>query len=67
MSLGVTGQLSAQVTASGTETQVNTTTANSQQRPDVAMDTSGNYVVVWEDFGADEFGHIHLEMFPCSS
>jgi hypothetical protein len=32
---------------------VNTTTANSQSRPDVAMDADGDFVVVWED---NQFG-----------
>ncbi len=43
----------AQLSVVGVETRVNSTTANSQQRPETAMDTSGNYVVVWEGFGSD--------------
>ncbi|MEM6804667.1 MAG: hypothetical protein AAF696_24940, partial [Bacteroidota bacterium] len=46
----------AQITASGTETQINTTSNLSQQKPDVAMDSTGNYVVVWESFGTDGSG-----------
>lgn len=37
-----------QLTAIGTEVQVNTTTVNKQQNPDVAINNSGDYVVVWE-------------------
>jgi hypothetical protein len=43
----------AQVVTTGSETLVNTTTANSQQNPAVAMDTAGNYIVVWESFAED--------------
>jgi beta-lactam-binding protein with PASTA domain len=43
----------AQVVTTGSETLVNTTTANSQQNPAVAMDTAGNYIVVWESFEED--------------
>ena len=41
-----------------TEIQVNTTTANAQGNPSVAMDTAGNIVVVWESYGqdADDYG-----------
>ena len=42
-----------QLTGIGVETIVNSTTVNSQQQPETAMDTSGNYVVVWESFGSD--------------
>ena len=45
--------LYAQVTPVGPETQTNTTTANNQQNPAVAMDTAGNYVAVWESLGTD--------------
>ncbi len=38
----------ANVLASGSEFQVNTTTISVQREPDVAMDADGNYVVVWE-------------------
>jgi len=34
--------------AQGAEFRVNTTTADNQQYPDVAMDAGGNFVVVWE-------------------
>ena len=37
----------SQISTSGSETIVNTTTANDQKEPAVAMDSSGNYVVVW--------------------
>ena len=42
--------------ALGSETQVNVTTANEQREPDVAMDASGNYVVVWTSDGQDGSG-----------
>lgn len=46
---------------------VNSTTANSQQNPDVAADTSGNYVVVWESFGQDGDGYgIYMQRFNSS-
>lgn len=37
--------------AQGSETQVNTTTASSQNEPDVVALTGGGYVVVWRDDG----------------
>ncbi|MDA0589471.1 MAG: hypothetical protein O2820_13565 [Planctomycetota bacterium] len=40
--------------ASTARFQVNTTTAGTQFRPDVAMDASGNFVVVWQ--GGDDGG-----------
>ena len=40
----------------GGEFQVNTTTASSQGFPSVAMDSAGNFVVVWESFGQDGSG-----------
>lgn len=43
-------QIHAQLAADGGEVQVNTTSANSQRNPAVAMDTAGNYVVVWETY-----------------
>jgi hypothetical protein len=39
--------------ASGVEFQVNSYTDNSQNQPHVAMDPSGNFVVVWDDDGRD--------------
>ena len=47
--------LSAQITTSGSETKANTTTTNSQQHARVAMDGSGNYLIVWESDEQD--GH----------
>ncbi|NHZ73472.1 MAG: hypothetical protein GWP16_03265 [Nitrospirae bacterium] len=43
----------------GGEFQVNSYTTDSQYRPSVAMDTDGDFVVVWESlgsFGSDTFG-----------
>ncbi|MEO1521001.1 MAG: Calx-beta domain-containing protein [Cyanobacteria bacterium J06633_2] len=37
----------------GNEFRVNTTTANAQDSPSVAVDAQGNYVVVWESFDQD--------------
>ena len=49
---------SAQILAYGAETIVNTTTAGNQSDPAIAMDASGNYVVVWasEDQDGEDFG-----------
>ncbi|MEM8601472.1 MAG: T9SS type A sorting domain-containing protein [Bacteroidota bacterium] len=40
----------------GPEFQVNTTTAERQQKPGVAMDADGDFVVIWESFGQDGDG-----------
>jgi len=40
----------------GAEFQVNTTTTNDQRDAQIAMDASGNYVVVWESAGQDGSG-----------
>src|SRR5436309_2668705 len=41
----------------GAETQVNTHTNGDQVRPQVAMDSKGDYVVVWTDYtGLDRSG-----------
>ncbi|MGF1570457.1 MAG: hypothetical protein ACFCVD_20685 [Nodosilinea sp.] len=37
----------------GDEFRVTTTTADQQENPDVAMDASGNFVVIWEGEGSD--------------
>lgn len=39
--------------AVGPEFRVNTTTANSQVHPSVAMDAAGNFMIAWESFGQD--------------
>jgi hypothetical protein len=46
-------QLTATGTALGNEFRVNTTTAGDQQRSSVAVDGSGNSVIVWESYGQD--------------
>ena len=46
----------AQIVPSGTETVVNSTTLNSQQNPQMAMDTSGSSLVVWESENEDGDG-----------
>lgn len=40
----------------GSETKANTTVTGNQQRPDVAVDEDGNFVLVWESFGEVEAG-----------
>jgi hypothetical protein len=40
-------------TAQGSQFQVNTYTTDSQGHPAVAMDSDGNFVVVWDSFGSD--------------
>ncbi len=58
--LGIYGQrFEADGTPDGTEFQVNTSTANTQIFPSVAMAPDGHFVVVWEDRGdldGDRFG-----------
>lgn len=49
-------RMQAQISPSGSETIVNTTTAGTQQNPAVAMDSSGNFIVVWESYGEDGDG-----------
>ena len=43
-------RFAADGTALGAETLVNTTTANWQQNPAIAMDAGGNFVVVWDSY-----------------
>ena len=38
----------AELVPLGNEFRINTTTAGDQDKPDVAMDAGGNFVVVWE-------------------
>ncbi|MEY4980459.1 MAG: hypothetical protein RLZZ352_2729, partial [Pseudomonadota bacterium] len=54
-------------TAVGTETQVNTTTANSQESPSVTVLTDGGYVVAWMSQYQDgsEWG-VYLQRFDAS-
>jgi len=50
----------------GLEFQVNTTTAGDQGNPAVAMDTAGNFVIVWQGAGTgDSFG-IFAQRFDAS-
>ena len=55
--VSMTNTIYAQLTPSGSETVVNSTTVNNQQRPNIAMDNSGNYVVVWESLNQDGDGY----------
>ena len=47
----------SQLTTNGSETVANTTTSNNQQRPAIAMDANGNYIVVWESQDQDGDGY----------
>ena len=47
----------AQLVTSGSETLANSTATNDQQHPKVAMDASGNFVIVWESWGTDGDGY----------
>ena len=48
----------------GAEVRANTTTANPQQKPDVAMDQDGDFVVVWEGImPTDSTGGIVMQRF----
>ena len=47
----------AQLAVSGSETTANTNTVNSQQRPAIAMDDNGNYIIVWESLEQDGDGY----------
>jgi hypothetical protein len=52
-SYGVYAQQFNSAGAPGGEFQVNTTTANSQGHPSVAMDSSGDFIVAWQSYGQD--------------
>ncbi len=52
-----TGPAWAQWTTLGSETIANSTTANDQKSPAIAMDSSSNYVMAWESFGTDGSGY----------
>ncbi|MEM0993981.1 MAG: T9SS type A sorting domain-containing protein [Bacteroidota bacterium] len=47
----------SQVSTIGAETQVNTTVANSQQNPAIAVDLNDNFVIVWESLNQDGSGY----------
>jgi hypothetical protein len=50
-------EANGQLVKTATETTVNSTITSNQQRPAVAIDNSGNYVVVWESQGQDGDGY----------
>jgi hypothetical protein len=57
LSLLFGGDAVGQATSAGSETLVNTTTANDQKRPEVAVAPNGDYVVVWmseDEDGSDQ-------------
>ena len=43
--------------AQGVEFRVNTTTANSQILPDIALDADGDFVIAWTSYGQDGSGN----------
>ena len=56
--------LYSQVSSSGSETRVNTTTANDQQRAEVAVAPNGDYVVVWQSEDEDGMDNgIYWQMY----
>jgi hypothetical protein len=53
-SLGIFGQrYTGSGTPAGTEFRINTFTTSDQLRPSVAVESSGNFVVVWKSYGQD--------------
>jgi len=56
VALFFTCALSAQTPLFGPEFQVNTFTTSNQKKPSVAIDPSGNFVVVWQSFTVDGNG-----------
>ena len=64
----VMGRLfNANGTAAGAEFRLNTTTANTQDRPVVAMDDAGNFVAVWQSAGQDgSLGGVYAQRFNAS-
>lgn len=55
---GIYGQrFTSTGTAHGAEFRVNTSTSNSQARPDVDLDGSGNFVVTWQSYLQDGDGY----------
>lgn len=57
--------LFSQITASGVEDLVNSTTINSQNNPSVSMSGDGNYVVVWESLtsGGSPISEIYFQRY----
>lgn len=49
----IKGRLVSNGEPTGSEFLINSTTANSQTKPDVAVDQDGNFVVVWESWYQD--------------
>jgi len=47
----------AETVPAGVETQVNTVTGGSQIQPQIAMDSRGDYVVVWSSYSHDGSGY----------
>ncbi len=65
---GIFGQrYAADGSAAGSEFAINTTTANIQNTPAVAMDDDGDFVVVWTSFDQDgERGGIYAQRFDAA-
>ncbi len=54
-------------TPQGLEFQINTVTDNGQRDPAVAMDQSGNFIVVWESYGQDTGSSFGIVAQPFNS
>ncbi len=52
--------------AQGGEIQVNTTTNGNQQYPDIAMDSAGNFVIVWDGQGSGDGNGIFGQRFDAA-
>ncbi len=64
---GIFAQLySANGIPQGSEFQVNTYTTDKQYRPDVAMDSEGNFVITWSGTGADDSHGIYAKRYNAS-
>jgi hypothetical protein len=50
-------------TAQGGEFLVNTTTANTQVNPSVAMDSSGNFIIAWEGNGPSDSSGVFAQRY----
>ncbi|MBU8871269.1 MAG: hypothetical protein KOO60_10445, partial [Gemmatimonadales bacterium] len=50
----------------GSEFQVNTTTPSQQAMPQVAMDSTGNFLIVWQGLGSDDNYGIHARRYDYS-
>ncbi len=56
-------RFNAEGVAQGNNFLVNTTTANAQESPAVAMDAAGNFVVVWAGHGPDDSNGVYGQRY----